>query len=156
MYRIDKSVKSDPQRRWNLPDRVFFAAGACHILAHTLIERHPDFRPVWIKPAHGFTGNHVVAVKGDLAFDYHGWTPWLRLLEHTRRKADRWWPGWSCSLVELPVDVLTSEEKSRQYDGLWLREPGQFLHDPLPRARRFVDRLGAPASLPKAPHPTGF
>jgi hypothetical protein len=39
MYVIDKSVKTDPVRRWNLPDRVFFAAGACHILAYAFIER---------------------------------------------------------------------------------------------------------------------
>src|SRR5713226_1148799 len=31
MYIIDKSVKNDPVRRWALPDRVFFACGACHI-----------------------------------------------------------------------------------------------------------------------------
>ena len=31
--------KSDPVMRWNLPDRIFFACGACHILAHAFIER---------------------------------------------------------------------------------------------------------------------
>jgi hypothetical protein len=34
------------------------------------------------------------------------------------------------------------------YDGLWLREPSQFLHDALPRARRFLDRFSAPDSNP--------
>jgi hypothetical protein len=33
--------------------------------------------------------------------------------------------------------------KSRGYDGLWLREPGQFLHDALPRADRFLDRVNS-------------
>jgi hypothetical protein len=43
--------------------------------------------------------------------------------------------------VPLPRDVLVSEVKSRAVDGLWLREPGQFLHDALPRARHFLDRF---------------
>jgi hypothetical protein len=38
---------------------------------------------------------------------------------------------------------LISEAKSRAF-GLWLAEPGQFLHDPLPRARRYLDRFPAP------------
>lgn len=46
--------------------------------------------------------------------------------------------------MELPPEVLVSEAKSRTYDGLWLREPKQFLHDALPRARRFLDRLPNP------------
>jgi len=46
--------------------------------------------------------------------------------------------------VALPRDVLVSEAKSRTVDGLWLAEPGQFLHDPVPRARRYLDRFPAP------------
>ncbi len=34
MYLLRPGIKENPVRRWNLPDRVFFAAGACHILAH--------------------------------------------------------------------------------------------------------------------------
>ena len=146
MYIIDKSVKSDPVRRWNLPDRVFFAAGACHILAYAFIERYSEskFRPKWIKPTRGYSGNHIVAVNGNIAFDYHGYSEWCVLLDHTLRKANRWWLGWNCELVDLPIDVLVSEKKSRQFDGLWLREPTQFLHDALPRARRFLDRYSHP------------
>ena len=33
MYVLKRGVKKDPQRRWNLPDRIFFGYGACHILA---------------------------------------------------------------------------------------------------------------------------
>jgi hypothetical protein len=140
MYVLKPGVKKDPVRRWALPDRVFFACGACQVLAYAWIERHPQYRAIWLKPAKGYTGNHIVAVRGEEAFDYHGPSHWSRLLAHTRRKADRWWPGWNAELVELPRDVLISEARSRQYDGLWLREPGQFLADALPRARRFVAR----------------
>ncbi len=147
MYVLKPGVKKDPVRQWALPDRVFFASGACQVLAYAWIERHPDagFRPIWIKPAKGYTGNHIVAARGGEAFDYHGPSNWPRLLAHTVAKADRWWPGWSAELVELPVEALISETKSRQYDGLWLREPTQFLHDALPRARRFAERYASPA-----------
>jgi hypothetical protein len=45
-------------------------------------------------------------------------------------------------LMDLPTDVLVSEARSRQIEGLWLREPGQFLFDALPRARNFLDKFG--------------
>lgn len=146
MYIVPGHVKRDPASRWALPDRVFFAAGACHVLAYAFAERYPgcDFEPVWIRPAPGFTGNHIVQVSGDRAFDYHGYSCWRSLLDHTRRKAGRWWPGWRCELEPLPLDVLVSEEKSRTYDGLWLREPRQFLHDALPRAHAFLARFPPP------------
>ncbi|HVY98067.1 MAG TPA: hypothetical protein VHA35_01100 [Dongiaceae bacterium] len=143
MYRVPRRIKQDPAKRWALPDRVFFACGACHILAFAFLERFPDagFRALWIKPGEGFTGNHlVVANDAGLAFDYHGCSRFDRLLAHMQAKANRWWPGWHATLIELPRDVLVSEAKSRSYDGLWLREPGQFLHDAMPRAVRFRDR----------------
>ena len=145
MYVIPGSVKRDPARRWRLPDRVFFAAGACHILVWAFLDRYPDrgFRAVWVRPVAGFTGNHIVAVRGDLAFDYHGWSDWPTLMAHMAAKAGRWWPGWDYTLVDLPADVLVSEAKSLTYDGLHLRETGQFLHDALPRARAFLDRFPA-------------
>jgi hypothetical protein len=153
VYVIGKSVKADPVRRWSLPDRVFFAAGACHILTYAFMERYPDagFNPIWIKPAKGYCGNHIVAARDDLAIDYHGYSHWPALQAHMRTKAGRWWPGWSCTLVELPLDVLVSERKSRSYDGLWLREPGQYLHDALPRARCFLARFPEPWDSTAAP-----
>ncbi len=146
MYRIDGAVKKNPEARWALPDRISFACGACHILAFAFLERYPQagFRPTWIKPASGHTGNHIVVRRDDVTFDYHGYSPWGRLLAHMTKKADRWWPGWSAETVELPPEVLVSEAKSRQYDGLWLREPKQFLHDALPRARQFLKRFPGP------------
>ncbi|MCA3613287.1 MAG: hypothetical protein IOC52_01850 [Methylobacterium sp.] len=47
--------KHDQTIRWNLPDRVFFAAGACPILAYAFLERFPrsGARPFWIKPLDG-------------------------------------------------------------------------------------------------------
>jgi hypothetical protein len=74
MYVVADGVKQDPARRWSLPERVFFACGACHILAYAFLKAYPSsgYAPLWIKPAEGFTGNHIVVVRGEMAFDYHG------------------------------------------------------------------------------------
>lgn len=147
MYLAKPGTKRDPVKRWNQPDRVFFACGACHILAWAFLQKYPTagFSPLWIKPADGFTGNHIFLTRDDgLAFDYHGYSRRDRLLAHTHEKANRWWPGWHAETVPLPPGVLVSEARSRTYDGLWLREPGQFLHNALPRAEAYLARFPAP------------
>lgn len=148
MFRLKPGIKSDPVKRWNLSERVFFACGACHILAYAFLEAYPEhgFRAVWIRPAEGFTGNHVFVTDGRTAFDFHGYRREEALIAHHWAKGRLWWPGWDLTLVPLPQDVLISEAKSRSYDGLWLREPGQFLHDAMPRARAFLVRFGPPPS----------
>ena len=146
MY-ITKVERGDLVRRWALPDRIFFACGACQVLAYAALQTFPGFKAIWIKPHQGYIGNHIVAVRGDTALDYHGVSRWPVQLAHTRNKSRRWWPGWDADLIELPPDVLISEAKSRTYNGLWLRQPDQFLHDPLPRAYRFLDRLDAARRL---------
>ena len=145
VYRIS-IPKRDQARRWSLPDRVFFACGACHILAYAFLERYGarDRKAIWLKPASGFTGNHIFIDGTKWVFDYHGYSNREHFLAHTYRKAKRWWPGWDASLFELPGDVLISEEKSRTYDGLWLREPEQFLHNALPRAHAFLSCFPPP------------
>ena len=138
------NVKNDPAGRWHRPDRHFFANGACQVLAFAFLERYPDlgFHARWIKPAAGFTGNHIYVTDGINAFDYHGLTTEQRLLALGFKRGRRFFPGWDATLVDLPADVLVSEQRSRQIEGLWLREPKQFLHDALPRARNFLDRFG--------------
>ena len=138
------NVKDDPFRRWHRPDRHFFANGACQVLAFAFLERYPDlgFHARWIKPAAGVTGSHIYVADGVNAFDYHGLTTEQRLLAFGFARARRFFPGWDATLLDLPTDVLVSERRSRQIEGLWLREPGQFLHDALPRARAFLDRFG--------------
>jgi hypothetical protein len=138
------NVKNDPFRRWHRPDRHFFANGACQVLAYAFLERYPDldFHARWIKPAAGFSGNHIYVTDGINAFDYHGVTTEQRLLAFGFKRGRRFFPGWDATLVDLPAEVLVSEQRSRQIDGLWLREPGQFLHDALPRAQNFLDRFG--------------
>jgi len=47
--------------------------------------------------------------------------------------------------------VLVSEETSRRYDRLWLREPRQYLHDALLRAHAFLARFPGPDGDAKSP-----
>ena len=138
------NVKNDPDKRWHRPDRHFFANGACQILAYAFLERYPDigFRARWIKPAVGFAGNHIYVTDGINAFDYHGLTTEQRLLAFGFTRGRRFFPGWDAALVNLPTDALVSERHSRKIEGLFLREPKQFLYDALPRARKFLDRFG--------------
>jgi len=151
MYmRRTKGAKRDPVKRWALPEKVFFACGACHVLAHAFLTRYPSsgFAPVWIRPAAGHTGNHIVVVRrdDDLAFDYHGYSAWSTLFAHMRRRAHQWSPGWDATLVELPNEALVSHAKSRAC-GLALTEPQQFLFDATPRAQAYLDRFPAPPLL---------
>lgn len=146
MYRLAPGTKDDPARRWALPDRVFFASGACHILCHAFLACHPQSGavPLWFRPAPGFPGHHIVAAGPGWILDYHGYARPDAFRAHMRRKASRWWPGWTATEQVLPLHVLVSEAASRRIDGLWLREPGQFLHDPTARAEALLDRLGPP------------
>jgi hypothetical protein len=147
MYRLrTKRGKRDPLKNWELPEKVFFACGACHVLAYAFLTNYPNygFAPIWIRPKRGYTGNHIAAVREWLAFDYHGYSEWPTLLAHMKRRANQHWPGWDADLIQLPEEVLISEAKSRTYEGLWLREPMQFRFDALARARAFVRRFPRP------------
>lgn len=138
--------KQDPVKRWALPDRVFFACGACHILAHAFLQRYGtgEMKLVWLKPDPGHVGNHIFIENTQWIFDYHGYSRPELFHAHTQRRAGQHWPGWGARKVELPRNVLISERLSRTYEGLWLREPKQFLHNALPRAVRFLERFPAP------------
>jgi len=133
--------KRDPVKRWGLPDRVFFACGACHILAYAFLRAYPNrrFAPIWIRPAQGFTGNHIVVVSDNLAFDYHGYSDWRALLAHYWRHAQQRLPGWDAALIQLPEQVLISNSESRRYDSVWLMEhlmrcPAQKVFETFPRS----------------------
>lgn len=154
MYkRRTPGAKRDPAKQWALPDRVFFAAGACHVLAYAFLERYPHsgFEAKWIRPAPGHTGNHIVVVRDDgCVFDYHGYSDWSQYWTHAVCRANRWWPGWSADVVNIRMDALVSRRRSREYEGLVMKEPQEFLFDPLARARRYVQTFSAPPRVSAA------
>lgn len=137
MFNPRANLKRDPLQRWQQPDRRFFACGACHVLAHEFLQ-HPaghGFTAYWIRPAAGFTGNHVFASDGVHSFDYHGFHEARTLLAHHVRRGARAQPGWHGTVTALdPRELLGAGTR----EGLHLRPPSEFLQDPRPRARRFV------------------
>ena len=62
----------------------------------------------------------------------------------TRRRATQRWPGSSADIVSIRRDALVSRRQALEYEGLWIKEPHEFLFDPLTRARRYLQRFPAP------------
>jgi hypothetical protein len=103
MFFPKTNVKNDPLRRWHRPDRHFFANGACQVLAFAFLERYPDMglHARWIKPAAGFTGNHIYVTDGINAFDYHGLTTEQRLLPFSFKRGRRFFSRLGCNACGL-------------------------------------------------------
>lgn len=148
MIFIGKDIKQDPEKRWNLPDEVFFAAGACQVLAYAFLKEYPEleFKPLWIKPIEGYRGNHIIVTDGKVIFDYsgyHKYDDYFRSLEKemlSRAAEDTNFEGWDYTLEEFPIEFLISEKESKAH-GLWLRQPNQFLHNAMPRARAYLKQF---------------
>lgn len=123
MFLLKPGIKETPLRRWNLPDRMFFACGACHILAHAFLERFASagFGPIWIRPRDWFTGNHVFVTNSEIAFDYRGYVPQVRLADHYTKRARRLFPGWEADLVSVTVSLVDRE--GAKAIGMDIREP---------------------------------
>ncbi|TDK39401.1 hypothetical protein E2F50_04615 [Rhizobium deserti] len=139
MYILKHGIKKDPVRRWALPDRIFFGYGACHILAGVFL-RHPPFRRFYaerIIPVEGFAGAHAYVTDGIIAFDYHGYSCRERLLKHHAKGWLEHYPGWQCDIEVVDFDLLDTGELNRRK----MLGPDQYLHNAIPRARAFVDRV---------------
>ena len=143
------SVKKDPVRRWALPDRVFFGNGACHILAGVFLKAKPvsGFFAERIIPGDGFAGNHIYVTNGSIAFDYHGYSNRLRLLQHHTSGWSRCYSeGWNCVLEHVEFDLLnTVELNSRKMLG-----PDQYQGDSILRAQNFIQRTNHSVGMAKA------
>ncbi len=139
MYVLKHGIKKNPERRWALPDRIFFGYGACHILAGVYLARPPlkGFHAERVIPAEGHAGAHVYVTDGSLAFDYHGYSCRQRLLAHHRKGWAAHSPGWDCVVERADFDLLdTAELNSRKMLG-----PDQYLHDAAARAAAFIARI---------------
>lgn len=139
MYWLDPKIKHDPERRWALPDRIFFGHGACHILAGTYLRSPPlkGFHAERIVPVGDLYGNHVFVTDGVVAFDYHGYTIRSRLLDHHRKAWSTQYDAWECVIERVAFDLLsTIDLNARKMLG-----PDQYLHDAVSRAAQFIGRF---------------
>ena len=148
MYRLKPGIKRDPVRRWNLPDRIFFGHGACHILAGVFLDSAPmnNFHAEWIRPRGDFAGSHIYVTDGSIAFDYHGYSVLSRLLKHHETGWSEQYPGWNADRVWVDFPLLdTAELNQRKMLG-----PNQYHADPIARAGRFIRRIDHAAASKKA------
>jgi hypothetical protein len=123
-----------------MADRIFFGNGACAILAGVFLQEAPlpGFYAERVIPAEGFAGNHIFVTDGVVAFDHHGYSLRNRLLSyHTSGWAKRSPEGWGCRLEPVNFNLLDR----RDLNDNKMLGPEQYLHDPIVRARKFLDRV---------------
>jgi hypothetical protein len=140
MYILKAGIKTDPVRRWALPDRIFFGHVACAILAGVYLRDPPlpGFFAERCVPAEGFAGHHIYVTDGIAVFDHHGYSLRTRLLRHhTNGWAGQYPEGWSGHVERADLDLLdgTALNQNRMFG------PAQYLHDPIPRAEAFLRRI---------------
>jgi hypothetical protein len=128
--------KADLKWMWERGDRAFFAAGACHVLAHEFLQTEAGrgFYPFMIVPEPGFRGSHVIATNGRIVFDYHGISFHEAYEQHFKRKIVRFFPDWRGQFIEAGDNFWTDA----WFAAHQLRRPDQFYRNPTERARRFI------------------
>lgn len=148
MYILDPQKKEDPARRWNLPDRIFFGHGACHILCGIYLQMFADskFKPYWIKPAPGLPGMHVFVSDGKIAFDYHGYSVLNRLERHHRKVWESQIPNWNGELLKVDFELLNTQALNEKN----MRGPDQYYGDVIERATKFVSQVNHEKMIKKA------
>jgi hypothetical protein len=139
MYVLKPGIKQDPSRRWALPDRIFYGHGACHILAGVFLERYPelDFRAVWVKPREQFRGSHIFVSNGKIAFDYHGYAVFERLLKHHKKGWESRCKGWGADIIRVDFSLLDTTELNARN----MRGTNQYFGDVIDRTHRYLDRV---------------
>lgn len=136
MYYSKHRLKCDPEKQWNLPDRVFFGFGACHILAGVFLAEYAtdDFYGEWIEPGEGFCGSHVIATNGVWAFDFHGFSNREKLLARCWQRNRKQCLDWNATIEKVEFSLLDTVELNKRNH----RGPDQYFKNPIDRARQFV------------------
>ena len=142
MYEPSRKYKRTPEQRknrllaWERNDKAFFAAGACHILAFTFFELHPDegYEIIFIKPPNA-NGTHMYVSDGAWAFDFNGWTKEKELLEETKKAERQGNPDWDFERIIIKDDLETFCKKHAH------RPPAHFAHLPWERAYKYIERF---------------
>lgn len=127
---------------WERNDEIFFAAGACHILAHVFVEVYPGsgFRPFVIVPVDGECGYHVFVARDEIAFDARGYRARDRLIaEHVERQRARD-ASWDFRVTALDTPVVTPDFCARYRH----RTFDDYPRNPEARALVYLSRFPAP------------
>ena len=134
--------KADLKLSWLRPDEEFFASGACHVLAAAFLEVYPSagFSPWSVRPTDGGRGAHVIVMRGDLVFDWAGYSHRDTFLSEYVEAIRVLIPNWNAELLPIAVNPISWEFCVATSS----RHPSQFPHDPLPRAMAFVRRFPHP------------
>ena len=81
----------------------FFAADACHILAHMFLLLNPneDFDLIYAKPVNKQPGNHMNVSGGTLAFDFNRWSLEKDLLKVNETFAKDRYLNWNYERIVI-------------------------------------------------------
>ncbi|HYH75144.1 MAG TPA: hypothetical protein VD735_04250 [Candidatus Saccharimonadales bacterium] len=140
IYQRTPEESRDMFLAWDRSDKAFFAAGACHILAHTFLSLHyeEDYQLIYIKPKNDeHTGNHLYASNGIWAFDFNGWTLEEELLEVTEAAYKQAWPDWDYERIVI-AEGLPAYIAGGQHN---LRPPEYFPELPWRRAYAYLQQF---------------
>lgn len=146
MFMLASEIKRDPVRRWALSDRIFFGRGACHILSGVYLQRSflPGAYAERIIPREDRFGGHCYVTDGEILFDYRGYAPRDRVLQHTQDAWLKVYDGdWSCHTEPVDFDLLDTVELNRRK----MLGPDQYHGDPVARANALLDRIDHPARI---------
>ncbi|HVQ44563.1 MAG TPA: hypothetical protein VMT30_06370 [Candidatus Saccharimonadia bacterium] len=129
----------DPFLAWKREDRAFFAAGACHILAHMFLELHTGegYKLIHIKPRGEQPGHHMYASNGVWVFDFNGWTREEELLEVYGAAYRQKHPGWEYERIVVEEGLPSYALKNNH------RPPEYFPYLPWERAYTYIKRFPA-------------
>ena len=143
-YARTAAERSDPLLSWQRPDKAFFAAGACHILAWAFLLRYPTlgFFPVGLRWPGRPVVFHVFATNGTTAFDHDGWTPEVEVISVTLADEAPFDPGRAIERVRLDRDL---QRVCTEHN---MRSPSDFAFDPWQRAFAYLDGFIRAEGLP--------
>lgn len=123
---------------WQREDKAFFAAGACHILAHMFLSLHhgEGYELIYIKPKAKRPGNHLYASNGTWAFDFNGWTLEAELLEATKKAYSTRHKNWDYDRIVITEGLPEYLKHSNH-----LRGPEYFPQLPWERAYQYIKQF---------------
>ena len=123
----------------------FFAAGACHILAHMFLLLNPneDFDLIYTKPVNKQPGNHMYVSGGTWAFDFNRWSLEKDLLKVNETFAKDRYPNWNYERI-VTKEGLPEYLKNSHH----LRAPEYFPELPWKREYDYIHKL--PSDAPES------